>query len=243
MEIEYIIIYKGCDEKKTPFKIDLETKIIDYWPENRIKSMTFGPENINLVLVGPRTIFEYYESPHFTGQKNRVINASSDKIKLLRVGCLEDHSVFRGKIRSFIIWSYDYYESVYGIRYCKDNSDCRSTEFCMCKNGETNPGWCPVSKQRCMAKGYFYHDGPVPVFDRDLINNKNLAEELIKKNEIIKFGDIREAASKELIDKVEGFYYHVEKAKYPLTPIAIVITLLIFIPIFILRYRKIIRKY
>jgi len=205
MELEYIILYNGCDSQKIPHRISLETKIIDYWAENKINANQISTEDISEVTVGPRTVFEYYESPHFTGQKNRVINASKDKIKQLNVGCLEDHFVFKGKVRSFIIWSYDYYMSLYGTRYCNDDSECQDREMCLCQFGQADPMWCRHTKKRCMASDKFLNEAPVPIRDNDYVDCNGLLKDLSTCKNAILFGELRKLSIKNMKRDPEEF--------------------------------------
>ena len=204
MEREYIIIYKSCEELKTPFKIGLDQKLIDYWAFNRIRGQTFNPENINLVIVGPKTVFEYYESPHFTGHKNRLINASETETKILRIGC-EDRKTFRGKINSFIIWSYDYFNSINGIKYCEDDYDCRKNESCLCKDGKKDSEWCPTSRRRCMHTSRRLHDAKVPIRDYDMIDCKCLMSRLMHCNNESTFSEVKDSIRKCLKRDLEAF--------------------------------------
>ena len=225
LQQEYIIIYQGCNDVKYPRKIALETKNIDYWAENRIFAEQFRKEQISEILIGPSTVLQYFESPNFTGHKNTIINSSKDKVKKFAVGCLEDHEIWRGKVRSFIIWTYDYYSAVFGIRYCKSDSDCGQYEACLCKDGQENPVWCPDTKRRCMNKGKFFNDAPYPIRLNQYVADKCLQARLDKKGDIVTFDDVKKASIKCIRPRLEGFGEDYSTRTY-ITMILIVLILL-----------------
>ena len=51
MQVEYIVLYQGCGEKRTPKTINLNTKMIDYWSNNRMKADQVVPEKVSEVVA------------------------------------------------------------------------------------------------------------------------------------------------------------------------------------------------
>lgn len=216
MEKEYIILYRGCGTQQNPLKLTLGTKNTDSWDENRIKALTLTPQEITSVIVGPRTVFEFYESGNFVGHKYRVINASDDKIRTYRFGCFEDHEIWRGSVKSFIIWTYDHYDAVHGIQYCDSDTQCKPYELCMCKDGQTHPSWCPKTKRRCVHGAYFFHEAPVNLDGVDRVDQECLMNEFDKAENTTSSYALNNAARKCAKDKInnieskgiEGFSYY-----------------------------------
>lgn len=211
MEREYIIIYTGCAGQSNPTKITLGLKEIDPWDQSRWNALSINQQTISSVTVGPRTVFEYYTEPEFTGERGRVINSSYDKTIYRELVCLANSSVWRGSARSFIIMTFDYYNSIHGIRYCDNQEQCKETEMCLCQYGQEHPSWCPQSKRRCMDKMYFTYEFPVQLLGRDPINTKCL------ENKIQKYGNtqLRDNVLKDFAGEcafkkrksIEGFSY------------------------------------
>ena len=212
---EYIILVFGCGKEKVEHRIDLHTKKMDKWNENRVKALGFKTMEVSAVIVGPKTVFEFYQEDNFVNQKGRVINNTSDKKKLYRFGCYKkDHEIWRGILHSFIVYTYDYFDSIYGTRECTNDRDCKVNEMCLCKNGQQHPSWCPTSGRRCLNKGYFWYEFPISTRYSDQIdmsclndkikklestglNNANISDALLN--------DLKRRCAKEKLETIEPF--------------------------------------
>lgn len=224
MEQEYIIIYKNCDIKNSGYKISLQDRI-DYWSQDKINSISSTPFKITSISIGPKTVLEYYFQPNFIGNKYSIINSTNNQIRNLSFTCDSDN------IKSFIIYSYDYYESLYKIKYCSSDNDCKVNEMCLCKKGQSHPSWCPKSKRRCMSSGYFTYEYPLNInnykdkLDINCINeeSKKLDGQTIVSNALI--NDLIRRCAKEKLDTIEGFSYYAKNDAW----FALILIILIFI--------------
>lgn len=230
MEKEYIIIYTGCQEKQNPFKIAMETKSKDEWVENRIQALSIQPQQISSISVGPKTVLEFYSDPNLNGQKYRVINSSTDKMKVYNFGCFEDHQIWRGNVRSFIIMTYDYYNSVYGKRYCSSTNQCHQNEMCLCPGGQEHPSWCEKKKRRCMDQGYFVNEFPITLKKQDMVYTSCL-EGKIKNfgSDKMTYSLLNEFARECALDKkkIEGFSYRDNDAWFASIMVVVVFLLIL----------------
>lgn len=213
MELEYIILYIDSNngQKQTRKEIALKTKILDYWTEDRIKLDQVDPAMINSVVVGPRTVFQMFENPDFTGNEYKVTNSSNNKTMIYRFTSPQNKKLWRSTMRSFIVWTYDYWKSINCIRYCETDNQCGKNEMCLCKNGQSHPSWCPVGKRRCMHQWHFMHESPIPIEKLDQMDVKCIEKELQK----AKVGnssqlsralliDLSRRCAKEKLDIIEG---------------------------------------
>jgi len=197
MELEYIILYINSDNgKQIEKKIALNLKILDYWTEDRLMKNLIDPAKISHVVVGPRTVFQMFESPNFTGNQFKVTNINRDKTMIYRFTDPLDKQLWRSTMKSFIVWTYDYWKSINCIRYCESDNQCGKNEMCLCKNGQSHPSWCPVSKRRCKHAWHFVHESPIPIKRLDQMNIACVEKELHK----AKVGDSTELSRSLLID-------------------------------------------
>lgn len=180
--MEYIILsYGNCKIK--PMTISLDTKKIDEWNLEKIKSYQIDPDTISSIVVGPRTVFEFFYGPSFTGQSYKVINDSKDKVRVYKFfDCPKNPNKWTVSLNSFKIWTFDYYDSIFGIRYCDSDKNCDENELCMCDTGKVNPLWCPISKRRCMNEKYLYDYSPIPINDEDMVKTNCLTTQLNSEN-------------------------------------------------------------
>ena len=160
--MEYIIIYLNCGQERRSFRIDL-TSYTDFWDINRFRSNQISPYTISEIFIGPKTAIEMFNLPYFNGNSTKIVNHSPNEGKIYKFGC--PGRFWRPKIRSLIIWTYDKYMQLFGPRYCSTDLNCGEFENCLCLNGQAHPSWCPISKRRCMNRGYFVNDQPVPIAD------------------------------------------------------------------------------
>ena len=243
MQIEYIVLYQGCGRDRFPVKtINLNTQMISYWSYNKLRADQVIPEKISEVIVGPKTVFEFFTSPAFSGQKYRVINSSSDKIKIYRFGCFEDHHLWRGNLGSFIIWTYDYWDSIHGTQYCNSDMDCKEYEKCLCKAGQSHPSWCPKTGRRCMSNYYFTYEYPVELDKLDKVYNDCLTEQLRRasgNNQAMSkalLDDLARRCAKEKLEIIEGFddygfknkFYQKRNFRIMMVSILIVVIILLY---------------
>lgn len=170
--MEYIIIsYGNCNSNIQPMKISLDTKKIDEWDLSKIKSYQIDPTTISSITVGPRTVLEFFYGDIFTGQSHKVINDSQDKVRIYTFfECPKSNTQWSVSMNSFKIWSFDYYDSIFGIRYCDSDKNCDEYELCMCDSGKVNPLWCPISKRRCKNVRNLYDYSKIPINDEDIID-------------------------------------------------------------------------
>lgn len=208
MEKEYIIIYIGCGAVQKEFKIQLELKQVDEWNEKRINAMSLVPEPLSGVLVGPRTVVQIFSTGDLIGLKNTFVNDSSTETKMYNIGCLDNPSLWRGTIRSFVVMTYDHYNSIYGIKYCDSHTQCDSTEYCLCPHGQEHPSWCPNSKRRCLNRGYFVNEMPFELLSTDNVDVNCMNEQMRKYGGNLSDGTLNEFAIKCALEKrktIEGF--------------------------------------
>lgn len=188
--MEYIIIsYGNCNNNIEPMKVSLETKKIDEWDLVKIRSYLIDPTSISSITVGPKTVLEFFYGPSFTGQSHKVINDSPDKVRIYKFFDCPKGNKWSVSLNSFKIWSFDYYDSIFGIRYCDSDKQCDENELCMCESGKANPLWCPKSKRRCMNEKYLYDYSQIPINDEDIINTECLTKQLTNKN--LSFEDLK----------------------------------------------------
>jgi hypothetical protein len=166
--MEYIIIYQNCGAKRTSFKITM-TNSSDYWDMNKLLFNQVTPETISEIFIGPKTAVEIFEDGFFNSSSYKIANSSQSEGKVYTVGC-PNGRMWRPRVRSLIIWTYDRYNELFGIQYCNSDLDCGEFDKCICMNGQAHPSWCPISKKRCMNRGYYVNDQPVPINSWDNVN-------------------------------------------------------------------------
>jgi hypothetical protein len=198
--MEYIVInYDNCNKTH---KISLETKNTDEWDETKIKSMLIKPETISSIIVGPKTVVEIFAGPNLDTQSYKIINDSKDQTKSYKFfDCPKDNNKWFVSLKSFKIWTYDYYDSIYGIRYCDSDKMCDENELCMCPSGKTDPLWCPQSKKRCMNEKYYYDPSGIPINNEDTINTQCLKNQL--NDDKINFADLQTKFRPCMTDKLK----------------------------------------
>lgn len=174
-DIEYITLYRECEYKFDPFKLKL-TSDIDYWDKARIQTISEYPQHFSKVIIGPSTVFEHYDTDTFDNLKNRIINNTNTEM-IYHIGCRGENG-WMGYPNSFIVMTLDYYNQLHGIKYCVSDSQCGANEKCLCADGKEHPSWCPVTGRRCLNKGYFVHEAPIPVLPNDNVNVQCVAEKL-----------------------------------------------------------------
>jgi|LakMenEpi03Aug12_release.lakeMendotaPanAssembly.Ray.scaffolds.fasta_scaffold724216_1 hypothetical protein len=211
METEYIILYIGCGQKEITKKISLGTKEQDDWTESKIQTLTINPVEISSIVVGPKTACEIYSLDNFMGSKYKIVNSSTDKVKTYKIGCPEDTHLIKSPIRSFIVMTYDHYNSIYGIRYCNSHNQCDRNELCLCPGGQENPSWCSKKGRRCMNRGYFTYEFPTHLLSSDTVDSKCLENQLKSyDNNDLTYAVLNQYANKCAFDKrktIEGFSY------------------------------------
>ena len=204
---EYIVLYLGC-KKQRLVKIQLETNNYQDWDEARMLLENINPQTISKIKVGCKTVVELYEQPNLTGARLAVVNDMCDQDKIYEIGCIDNINKVKVTPRSFRVSTFDYYDRIHGIRYCDHHSQCTPNEYCMCQHGQTHPSWCQKSKRRCMAKGYFTYETPVPISTNDQIDQSCLYRELGKTGGPVSHAvvtDLSRRCASDKLNIVEGF--------------------------------------
>lgn len=178
MKIEYIIIYENCGKDKKSHVIKPNSNI-EYWDEAKIRREGVMLSHVSEILVGPKTVLEIFSDSYFNGNTHKIINDNLDQGKVYTIGCPTDKN-WKPQLGSFIMWTYDHYTSVHGIPFCENDKDCKNTEMCLCKHGQSHPSWCPNSKRRCLNKGYFTYEMPLNLNDDDEIDMECYNKEFSK---------------------------------------------------------------
>ncbi len=233
--MEYIIInYENCNKT---YKIELNTNNIDNWNEDKLKSMLIDPISIASIIVGPKTVLEFFAGPNFDLQSYKVINDSKDQTKsYIFYNCPKDNTKVSVSLSSLKIWTYDYYNSIYGTRYCDSNQMCDENELCMCQTGKTNELWCPISKKRCMNAKYFYDSSEIPINNEDTIKTQCLKDQLNTPN--LNFEDLKTTFRPCMIDKLKTIENFSELTYNPYNLIIFFGIIAILIVLFIKKFYK-----
>lgn len=230
-----IKLHLGCD-KKMFININLNNKRVTSYFNHHIKQLAINSEDITAITVGPKTVLEAYGVNNLVGKKRLIINDTEDKEKILHIGCAENHPVSEGSVRSFIIWDYDYYFEVFGVRYCDKDSQCKDYEYCLCKGGQRDPNWCPRSKKRCLpVSRYIQSRHPYPK-NYDYVNTdclKNNIDKEITPN-FITFADLAKRSNSCSVTSYEGDNrllegFSVNNKKMKLWFILVIIFIILFI--------------
>lgn len=192
----YATMYLGCGKKRKEIQLVMRAPDVDYWSEYDFNRLTVNTSDITGVRVGPRVVLEVYSDPYFYRLRKVIKNPSYNKDKMWDIGCLIDHGIWAGIVRSFKVWNYDYYESLYGLRYCDFHDQCRSSEYCLCSGGQEDGEWCPGSKKRCMPKSAYLHSKSKQVNIDDMVNmnclDKKMADYKRKyANKIVTFRNLK----------------------------------------------------
>lgn len=188
----------GCATGVKNVIFKLRKKKVDEWNEPDLNLMSINTDMITSIEVGPKTVLEAYSDPGMYRLRKRIKNGSETGTKKFEIGCFEDHGVWAGIIRSFRIWDYEYYMSIYGTRYCEQDTECREDEYCLCKGGQRKGEWCPESKKRCVHKSKYLHN-----IDRDVkvgdIVDLDCMRSYLKKKPMMSYGEM-----KPLLNKCSG---------------------------------------
>ena len=196
-----------CTRHKVDFKLRLD-KVVDY-DEIGLNGMEIDTGFISGVSVGPRTTVELYSGPNLDGERTLVQNSSNTTQQMLDLGCSKNNDIWKGGIRSFRIWSYEYYQKMNGIRYCSSNNQCSSAEYCLCPTGQIQPEWCPKEKQRCLPISRYIQSGPPELTDYDAIHKQCINNKIANmKTNSINLNDIKNIANQCAYDNkkyIEGF--------------------------------------
>lgn len=210
MDLQYInITYNNCKSTK---RVVLNTNDLDEWDINKLKSYLIDPDTISSIDVGPSTVLVFYENGDFSGKSHAVINDTMDKKTTYTFfPCPKDNNKWFVSLNSFRIYTYDYYNKLYGIQYCDSNDECGRDQMCMCENGETNPLWCVNSKKRCQNNKWFMGNYGLPINNEDTIKTSCLTSQLGNSSGNISFEELKNkfmpcmTDKMNRIDKIEGF--------------------------------------
>lgn len=206
MDLQYInITFNNCKSTK---RVVLNTNNLDEWPLDKIKSYLIDPTTISTIDVGPSTVLVFFENGDFTGKSHTVINDTKDKKTTYTFfPCPKDNNKWYVSLNSFRIYAYDYYNSIFGIRYCENNNECGNNEYCMCENGQTNGLWCMKSKKRCMNKNFWMGNYGLPINNEDTITTSCMATQLGNGGDI-SFEELKNKfmpCMTDKINRIEGF--------------------------------------
>jgi len=193
-------LHFGCGKDRNHKTLDLNGQKMAEWNEYDLHRLTLKTDLITKITLGPKTVVQIYSDPYLYRLRKRLMNGSSTKGKEFEIGCIEDHGTWAGILRSFRVWDYDYYMSLYGTRYCDTNDECRDGELCLCKGGEMNKDWCPVSKKRCKPKAHFLHNAEREVNKDDLVNIGCMMNQIRKHQrgdemKVLSFRDVTDIAN------------------------------------------------
>lgn len=172
-----IKLHIGCD-KKMFVDITLNNKKVSSYFNYHIRQFVQNSKDITAITVGPKTVLEAYYSNNLLGPKKLLINDTEDTEKLLQLKCIEKNPLIEDNINSLTIWDYDYYFENFGVRYCDNDTQCNDHEYCLCKGGQKDPGWCPVTKKRCLPVSRFIRARPPYPLNSDYIHSKCLSNKL-----------------------------------------------------------------
>lgn len=156
--------------------IDLSRNQVSELYYEDIESRGIDPEDIIGVGVGPRTIIQIFNGRMLNGGSKMLFNSSYNKEQKNVFGC-SNNPAYESAVRSMRVWNYDYFNSIYRTRLCRDDYDCKDDEYCLCSNGNRQPSWCPHSGRRCLPKSKYRQSNPPAICPHDIIS-----KECIKKN-------------------------------------------------------------
>ena len=197
MEAAAIRIHIGCDEVRNFFTIKMKSDKVDFWNEYLLLRQTIDPENITGITVGPRTVLQVFSDPYFYRLRRTIKNPSYKQSVHINIGCFKEQQIWRGIVRSFKIWNYHYYDSLFGMRFCQKDSDCYNTEYCLCPGGQRKGEWCPITKKRCLHKSKYLHNKDKEIYPDDLVDMNCLMYHVKQYNKpYVNFRDVKRFCEK-----------------------------------------------
>lgn len=207
-----IRLFLGCCCARHKMDIDLKyDKVVEYY-ETDLQNMGVDTNVISAVSVGPMTAVELYDGPNLDGKRRLVVNPSENpREKKIEIGCITDHLIWEGAIRSFRIWDYEFYNKEQTPKYCNSDSECQSYEYCLCPGGQRQPEWCPIEKRRCSPVSNYIQSSYPSVTNSNLINKQCISERMraFDNNPYVSMEDIKNMSFYCLQDRtnklVEGF--------------------------------------
>lgn len=173
-----ITLYLGCGRRRHRITIPLKSNYYDEWYEQRLKYWNIEPKDISAVEIGPRTVVELFSSAFFDTDRRIVKNPSFNQVNKYEIGCLEDHHLWTGYVRSFRLWDYDHYEKIHSLQACSHHSDCLDNEYCLCPNGYARKEWCTGTGRFCFPKSRYLQSKPKNIVPGDLVNLDCLSNKL-----------------------------------------------------------------
>lgn len=229
-----IRLFLGCGSNRYKADIGLSYRKTDEYHEYDLKRLRIEPQTITGISAGPRTVVEFFTDANLLKNKRTIVNESWTNERMQNFGCVEGQQISSITIRSFRIWSYEYYVATNGIRYCKDSGECENDEYCMCPGGEIQKNWCPKSGKRCMHMSRYMQSNPKRAHFDDIINVHCLLDKL-KNYKYRSFNELHQMASDCLTRQdgqvLEGFGANTG-AKFPM--IHYVVIIFIFLALVIL---------
>jgi hypothetical protein len=173
-----ITLHLGCGRRRYKFTIPLKSEYYDEWYEQRLKQWNIEPKDISAVEIGPRTVVELYSSAFFEGDRRIIKNPSFSEYNKYEIGCLEDHQIWHGNIRSFRLWDFDFYQKINSMQACTDNSECKENEYCLCPNGYARGEWCPKTGKFCFPVSRYLQSKHKNINGGDIVNLDCLSNKL-----------------------------------------------------------------
>lgn len=172
----------GCGSTRATLTLKQhQEKRVDLWYENKLRSLGVEPENITGIIVGQGLVVELFSDAHFNHLEKTIENNTNPEGHKYEVGCLDDHPIWRGIIRSIKVWDYDkYHENGRLVKYCTSHDECDDNELCLCPGGENQKEWCLNRRKRCLNKAMFFHNAKKTVWHPDEIDNDCVRNLLLK---------------------------------------------------------------
>lgn len=175
-----IKLHFGCNKDRNTMTIHLSNGKYEEWNEYDMHRLTLRTSILTGFGLGPKTVLQTYSDPYLHRLKKLVINDSETETRHWDVGCVEDHGLWDGTVRSFRVWDYHYYDSIYGVRYCNEDNECNENEYCLCLGGQKNPEFCKEQRKRCMPKSHYLHNAERAINIDDLVDMDCMSKEIVQ---------------------------------------------------------------
>lgn len=189
-----ITVFIGCARSRTRMNIRLGPHKYDEWDERRLKSINVDAKDISKMLIGPSMVVQLYPYAFFQGEPILIENSSSWDAREYNIGCVHDHQLWSGHIRSFRIWDYNYWKEINKPSTCNYHTECGENEYCLCPNGYARGEYCKDTGKVCMPKSMYLQSKPRTPDDTDLVNIDCISDYLGPKR-YQQFDNVKDAAA------------------------------------------------